>query len=86
MTYEILLGQAARFHRGNPWELLRMHREEPPPHPERFGSGLPDRVCAALLRGLSKDPNHRFASCEEFAREIGCRLISGRRRTTADPP
>ena len=76
IAYEMLVGRRP-FTGRDVWELLRMQRDETPPLPERFGAGLPDRVCEALMRGLSKDPNRRFASCEEFARELGCWFISG---------
>jgi hypothetical protein len=75
IAYEMLVGRRPYTER-DPWELLRRHRDEPPPPPQRFGAGLPDSVCVALLKALNKDPNRRFATCEEFAREIGCRFLS----------
>ncbi len=51
---------------GNIWAVMSGHRDRPPaPVP-----GLPVAANAALLRGLAKRPEQRFASCEEFARAL----------------
>lgn len=75
ITYEMLVGLRP-FVGKDTWTLLRMHRDETPPNPQRFVVGLPDRVREAIQRALSKDPNSRFETCEEFARELGCRLLT----------
>jgi tetratricopeptide (TPR) repeat protein/tRNA A-37 threonylcarbamoyl transferase component Bud32 len=74
ITYELLTGR--RVFENSAWsELLRMHREQEPLSAARIVPDLPESVCMALLRALRKDPNQRFASCEEFAVALGCRLL-----------
>jgi serine/threonine protein kinase len=77
IIYETLVGSRP-FLSPDPWELLRMHQEESPKHPQRcpLSYGLPDDVCDALMQALSKAPNDRFVTCEEFARAIGCRFVA----------
>jgi hypothetical protein len=75
IAYEILTGHRL-FEHDNVYELLRMHREQEPPSPRQFIPNLPESVCTALLRALRKDPNQRFASCEEFAVAFGCQLLN----------
>ncbi|MBW3599150.1 MAG: protein kinase, partial [Planctomycetes bacterium] len=70
MAYEMLVGRRPFEHK-HPLALLDLHRAEPPPPPETFGSDLPGAVTASLLRALSKDAGARFASCEEFATALG---------------
>jgi serine/threonine-protein kinase len=75
IAHEMLTGR--RLFEQLDWsELLRMHREQEPPSPRRFVPDLPESVCMALLRALQKDPNRRFASCEEFAVALGCQLLN----------
>ena len=57
-------------------DLLRLHREQDPLSPRRFVPDLAESVCTALLRALRKEPNQRFASCEEFAVAFGCQLLT----------
>jgi len=46
------------------FEVLKAHVEEPPPNPRRFNPDLPDFLCTAILRALSKDSGGRFESCQ----------------------
>lgn len=75
IVYEMLLGRRL-FSSHDRRELLRMHREEPPRNPSSLLPSLPKDLCNALLRALSKSPNDRFGSCEDFARAMGCRFVS----------
>jgi tetratricopeptide (TPR) repeat protein/tRNA A-37 threonylcarbamoyl transferase component Bud32 len=73
VAYEMLTGE--RVFAPTDWdELLKMHREEELPDPRRCVPDLPRTVCTALWRALQKDPNHRYASCQEFALAVGCQL------------
>jgi serine/threonine-protein kinase len=75
IAHELLTGRRL-FESTDLGELLRMHRDEEPESPRRFVLDLPEIVCTALLRALQKDPNRRFASCEEFAVALGCQLLN----------
>lgn len=76
IAYEMLTGQRP-FEHFDPRMLLRMHRTQLPEPPSAFASDLPGAVCASVLRALAKDPNDRFASCEEFAAAIGAAIGPG---------
>jgi len=73
IIFEMLTGQRA-FIDADPHRLLRKQIEEPPPRPQEFVPELPSHAERAILRALSKNPDDRFATCQEFARELGCRL------------
>jgi serine/threonine-protein kinase len=75
MAQEVLTGRRV-FDHPDVEELLRLQREQAPPDPRAAAPDLPDEVRAALARALDKDPNRRFASCEEFAVALGCRFVS----------
>jgi len=75
IAYEMLTGHRP-FETADPGELLRMVREQAPLSLRVFVPDIPNVVCTALLRALRKDPNQRFAFCEEFARVLGCTFLS----------
>jgi serine/threonine protein kinase len=81
ITYE-MLASCRPFQAGGWLEMLEMHRSQEPLSPQDFQPDLPTPVCHAVMRALEKDPNERFASCEEFAVALGCQLLS----TPAPPP
>jgi hypothetical protein len=70
MTYEMLVGERP-FNHEDPRRLLHMHRVMAPVPPSELANDLPKVVCASVVRALEKDPNRRFASCEEFAMALG---------------
>jgi serine/threonine protein kinase len=75
ITYELLAGRRP-FQGNNVYELLEMQRSQTPlplglPEPE-----IPNKVEAAILQALQKEPDRRFPSCEQFAVAIGCQLVS----------
>jgi serine/threonine protein kinase/tetratricopeptide (TPR) repeat protein len=75
IAYELMTGHRPFI--SDDWmELVRMQREAEPPSPRVHAPELPGSICDALLRGLAKDPNKRFPSCEEFATAIGCQLLT----------
>jgi tetratricopeptide (TPR) repeat protein/tRNA A-37 threonylcarbamoyl transferase component Bud32 len=75
IAQEVLTGHRVFEH--HDWqELLRMQCEQEPPSPRTIVPDLPEAVCVALARALDKDPNRRFASCEEFAVALGCQFLS----------
>ncbi len=75
IAFELLAGRRP-FVGTNVEELLRMHREQPPPDPRSLVPDLPEEVAAAILKALSKRPTDRFSSCEALARALGCRFLS----------
>ena len=70
IAFEILTGERA-FAEENPYRLLRMQIEQPPPRPRDLNPDLPAHAEQAILQSLSKDPDERFATCQEFARHLG---------------
>jgi serine/threonine protein kinase len=70
IVFEMLTGSKA-FASSNPIRLLHEHIAEPPPRPRELLPELPHAAERAILRALSKKPEDRFASCQEFARELG---------------
>ena len=55
---------------GSAHSILYKHVFEPPP-PLNLRPDLPQDLCAALERALSKEPEQRFATMEDFARAVG---------------
>jgi hypothetical protein len=85
IVFEMLTGRRA-FIDADPHRLLRKQIEEPPPWPREFVSELPSHAERAILRALSKDPEDRFASCQEFARELGSGFAEQSRRHIVPTP
>lgn len=85
ITFEMLTGQLA-FYGSTKRELLDKQISEPAPSPRDIVSEIPVEVEAAILRALSKDPELRFATCQEFADAIGCQRIASVERTLIDVP
>jgi serine/threonine-protein kinase len=70
VLYELLCGSTP-FVSGSEYELLRMQVENAPPRlTERVG-GLSPRIEQAVMRALSKRPDERFQTMDEFARALG---------------
>ena len=65
MVYEMLVGQ--RPFRGETAHVVVEVTTQPVPRLTQFRRDLPDSVCQAVYRGLSKQPGERFGSCAEFA-------------------
>ena len=65
MAYEMLTG-ALPFDDEGVLEMLYAHVHRDPPAPSSRRPELGPRVDAVLLRGLAKDPNARWESCEAF--------------------
>ncbi len=75
IAFELLTGR--RPFESKDWlTLLEKHATEPPPSPISIRADLPDAIGKAVLRALSKDPNDRFATCEEFAVALGGYFLS----------
>jgi serine/threonine protein kinase len=68
MTYQLLTGKKP-FERNNTWAMIRSHLEEPPPDP-RIHVPMPECAAVAILKGMAKKPEGRFASVGEFVAEL----------------
>lgn len=66
LAFEMLSGQRV-FQSGSELELLRRHREDPPPRLEGVCAGVPAETSDAIAKALAKSPASRFATCREFA-------------------
>lgn len=68
IAYEMLAGRAPfeRGEDGNPVPVIVSQLNDPPPDPRQFNPEIPEHVAKALLRAISKKPEDRFASCQEF--------------------
>jgi serine/threonine-protein kinase len=56
---------------GSAHSILYKHVFEPPPRVLDLRAEVPRELCVALERALAKEPEHRFATMEEFANAVG---------------
>lgn len=85
ICFEMLTGRQA-FVEANVHRLLRQQIEERPPRLREIVPELPEYAERALLRALRKHPDERFATCQEFARELGDGLAGPWRRHFVQTP
>jgi len=69
VAYQMLVGRHP-FPSENPLSALMAHVHKPVPVPSAIGVPLPSNVEAALLRGLAKKPEERFARVGDFVRAL----------------
>jgi hypothetical protein len=69
IVFEMLTGRRA-FRDTDPYRLLKRQIEEAPPNPREAVPELPEYAERAILRALSKQPDERFVTSREFAREL----------------
>lgn len=55
-------------------EVLRMHKEAPPPPPSTFRPGITEQSEHILMRALAKDPKDRYQTMDELRMEL--KLVS----------
>ncbi|NLN74817.1 MAG: serine/threonine protein kinase [Armatimonadetes bacterium] len=71
VVYEMLTGTTPfRSATSQPWAIVNMHINAPPPDPRSLRLDLPEHVASAIFRALAKIPAHRFASCSDFAQAL----------------
>lgn len=58
-------------------------REEEPLLPSRVANSVPQELEAICMKALAKDPEHRYASAELFARDLQTFLIATKRRNAS---
>ena len=85
IAFEMLTGCRAFFD-SDPRCLLRMQVEDPPPVPREMIPEIPVNTERALLQVLQKQPDNRFSTCQEFARELGGGLTAHARRHFVQTP
>ncbi|MBX5450222.1 serine/threonine-protein kinase [Thermogemmatispora sp.] len=68
VVYEWLTGDWP--FQGTTQEIALQHQIAPPPSLRERVPAIPPAVEQVVLRALAKDPNERFSSVEEFAREL----------------
>lgn len=71
ILFEILIGRKIFYGETNE-DVLRKHVSETPPRLSTLVRGLPPNFDDSLQRALSKNPNTRFDTCQEFAEALGC--------------
>jgi serine/threonine-protein kinase len=69
VLYQMLAGSPP-FDAPTPWEVMRQHREEPPPCVRERAPDVPEAVEQLLNRCLAKDPDERLQSALELRREL----------------
>jgi serine/threonine-protein kinase len=69
VVYELLTGDVP-FPGENFVAIAMKHINEPPPDLLEKRPDVPLRLAAAVDRALEKDPDHRFATMDEFASEL----------------
>jgi serine/threonine protein kinase len=82
VAYELLTGVPA-FPRDDAAAMVYAHLCAPPPAATAQQPSLPSAVDSVLARAMSKDPEQRFLTCQEFAESL--RAALGLRRYDADP-
>ena len=77
-AFELLSGEPP-FRRGRGLALIGAHLSEPPPPVTAQRPDLPPGVDAVLAAAMAKSPDERYATCAEFATDLGraLRLVPG---------
>lgn len=73
VLYQLTTGRRP-FRGSQAFELMRAHLEQQPVPPSEVDASIPAALSQAILKALAKDPKDRFASAEEFSREISLAL------------
>ncbi len=76
MCYELLTG-VRPFQAGSSAEMLLQQIRTPAPDPRLMNPEIPEPIGLAILRSLAKNPDERFATCQELAIAIGDDSITG---------
>ncbi len=76
MLYQMLTGQLP-FKAGSKMLMIQQVIHEPPTSPRRIRHTIPKDLETICLKAMEKDREHRFATMQEFADELG-RYLDGR--------
>ena len=74
MLYEMLAGSVP-FEADTDYELMQAHIKARPPRLSGRVPGIDPRLEAALMRGLAKSPEQRYASVREFSDALGATIL-----------
>jgi hypothetical protein len=85
VAYQMLVGRHP-FPSDNPLSALMAHVHKPVPVPTAIGVPLAPHVEAALLRGLAKKPEERFARVGDFVRALSGAAVQTAPVQTAPVP
>lgn len=69
VLYECLTGQPPFAPTGGVAGLIAAHLHTPPPQPSRTCPGVPETFDAVIAKGMAKDPDERYATTKELARD-----------------
>ncbi len=69
ILYEMLTGETP-FHGANPLAVMNARLVTPPRPPSEINPEIPPPLDRIVLRALERDPNHRYASAQEFAQDL----------------
>jgi len=85
-AYELLSGTPP-FRRGNGLALVKAHLWDPPPSVTAQRDDLPAAVDRVLAAAMAKSPDERYATCAQFATDLGraLGLIPGEPRPPGPP-
>jgi serine/threonine-protein kinase len=73
VLYQMLTGRPP-FRAETPLAVLHAQLNAPPPPPSSFVPSLPPTVDRVLMMALEKDPNHRYQTASQLARELRAAL------------
>ena len=83
----LLTGKFPHGYSGTRYEMLRRTAEEEPRRPRELSDHIDRELEAVLLKALARDPDDRYTSAGDFARDIGNYLrgdpLAARKPTTA---
>ncbi len=83
VLFEALTGQRP-FATGSDVEVMRAHRDRPPPRPRVLAPRIPAALEIVILRALAKDPAKRFQTAREMATALAD-AVQGRPSAKAVP-
>jgi len=69
MLYEMLTGQVP-FPEQNPLSAMNARLRHAPTAPRKYNAALSPQLESVVLRALERDPERRYASAQEFARDL----------------
>jgi eukaryotic-like serine/threonine-protein kinase len=69
ILYEMLTGETP-FHGANPFAVMNARLAFTPHAPSEINPDIPPQLDRVVLRALERDPNRRYASAFEFARDL----------------
>jgi serine/threonine-protein kinase len=68
-VYEMLCGRRP-FEDATKTKVLVLHTSKTPPGLTHWCPTLPEQLSQTVLKGLNKDPNHRYARCIDLAKAV----------------